>query len=61
MAQVGPVRRGGADAEGGSLVTGNDRRLIEAFLPIEEISAESFQRKVSPKGPTLHLWRARRP
>ena len=41
----------------------NDRRLIEDFLPIQAISAESSREKSVRKGhiSTLHLWWARRP
>jgi hypothetical protein len=41
----------------------NDRRLIEEFLPIKEISAESSREKSLRHGhiSTLHLWWARRP
>ena len=41
----------------------NDRRLIEDFIPIREISAESAREKSIRKGhiSTLHLWWARRP
>jgi putative DNA methylase len=40
-----------------------DRRLIEAYLPIEQISAEARREKSLRKGhiSTLHLWWARRP
>ena len=40
-----------------------DRRLIEDYLPIEAISAESSREKSVRKGhiSTLHLWWARRP
>ena len=40
-----------------------DRRLIEDFIPIKEISAESAREKSIRKGhiSTLHLWWARRP
>lgn len=40
-----------------------DRRLIEDFIPIREISAESAREKSIRKGhiSTLHLWWARRP
>ena len=42
---------------------GNDRRLIEEFLPIKEISAEASREKSVRHGhiSTLHLWWARRP
>jgi len=41
----------------------NDRRLIEDYLPIREISAEASREKSVRKGhiSTLHLWWARRP
>lgn len=41
----------------------DDRRLIEDFIPIKEISAESAREKSIRKGhiSTLHLWWARRP
>lgn len=41
----------------------NDKRLIEDYLPIEEISAEASREKSVRKGhvSTLHLWWARRP
>uniref|UniRef100_UPI0030DA38DB DUF1156 domain-containing protein n=1 Tax=Cyanothece sp. BG0011 TaxID=2082950 RepID=UPI0030DA38DB len=41
----------------------NDRRLIEDFIPIKEISKESAREKSIRKGhiSTLHLWWARRP
>lgn len=41
----------------------NDRRLIEDYIPIEAISAESRREKSTRKGhiSTLHLWWARRP
>jgi putative DNA methylase len=41
----------------------NDKRLIEDYLPIEDISAESSREKSIRKGhiSTLHLWWARRP
>jgi len=41
----------------------NDRRLIEDYIPIEAISAESRREKSIRKGhiSTLHLWWARRP
>lgn len=44
-------------------MTGNGRRLIEDYLPIEAISAESSREKSIRKGhiSTLHLWWARRP
>ena len=40
-----------------------DRRLIEEFIPIREISAQSAREKSIRKGhiSTLHLWWARRP
>src|SRR5262245_55153890 len=40
-----------------------DRRLIEDFIPIREISAEASREKSIRKGhiSTLHLWWARRP
>lgn len=40
-----------------------DRRLIEDYLPIDKISAESSHEKLLRKGhiSTLHLWWARRP
>ncbi|PKN67834.1 MAG: adenine-specific DNA methylase [Deltaproteobacteria bacterium HGW-Deltaproteobacteria-15] len=42
---------------------GNDKRLIEDFLPIQAISAEASREKSVRKGhiSTLHLWWARRP
>ena len=42
---------------------GNDKRLIEDYLPIEAISAEASREKSVRKGhiSTLHLWWARRP
>ncbi len=44
-------------------MTDNDKRLIEDYLPIEAISAESSREKNIRKGhiSTLHLWWARRP
>ena len=44
-------------------MSANDRRLIEDFLPIKEISAESSREKSLRHGhiSTLHLWWARRP
>lgn len=44
-------------------MTDNDKRLIEDYLPIEAISAESSREKNVRKGhiSTLHLWWARRP
>jgi len=40
----------------------DDRRLIEDYLPIEEISAEaSSEPRTKGHISTLHLWRARRP
>ncbi|WP_176229129.1 DUF1156 domain-containing protein [Candidatus Hakubella thermalkaliphila] len=41
----------------------NDTRLIEDYLPIREISAESSREKSIRRGhiSTLHLWWARRP
>ncbi|WLT40532.1 DUF1156 domain-containing protein (plasmid) [Synechocystis sp. B12] len=41
----------------------DDRRLIEDFIPIKEIFAESAREKSIRKGhiSTLHLWWARRP
>lgn len=41
----------------------DDRCLIEDFIPIKEISAESAREKSIRKGhiSTLHLWWARRP
>lgn len=41
----------------------NDKRLIEDFLPIREISAEATREKAGPKGhiSALHRWWARRP
>ncbi|MEG3925092.1 DUF1156 domain-containing protein [Microcoleus sp. T3_D1] len=41
----------------------NDRRLIEDFIPIKEISVEAAREKSIRKGhiSTLHLWWARRP
>jgi putative DNA methylase len=41
----------------------DDRRLIEDYLPIQEISAEASREKSVRKGhiSTLHLWWARRP
>ncbi|NWG02154.1 MAG: DUF1156 domain-containing protein [Syntrophaceae bacterium] len=41
----------------------NDRRLIEDFLPIKEVSSESSREKSLRHGhiSTLHLWWARRP
>lgn len=43
--------------------TGDDRRLIEDYLPIEAISKEASREKSVRKGhiSTLHLWWARRP
>ncbi|MCX6843051.1 MAG: DUF1156 domain-containing protein [candidate division WOR-3 bacterium] len=43
--------------------TSSDKRLIEDFLPIKEISAEASREKSVRKGhiSTLHLWWARRP
>lgn len=40
-----------------------DRRLIEDFIPIREISAQAAREKSIRKGhiSTLHLWWARRP
>ena len=40
-----------------------DRRLIEDYIPIGEISKESAREKSIRKGhiSTLHLWWARRP
>jgi len=40
-----------------------NRRLIEDFIPIREISAEAAREKSIRKGhiSTLHLWWARRP
>jgi putative DNA methylase len=42
---------------------GSERRLIEDFLPIDEISKEAAREKSVRKGhiSTLHLWWARRP
>ena len=41
---------------------GNDKRLIEDYLPIEAISAEaSGEPRTKGHISTLHLWRARRP
>ncbi len=42
---------------------GNDRRLVEDYLPIEAISKEASREKSVRKGhiSTLHLWWARRP
>lgn len=44
-------------------MTTNDRRLIEDFLPIKEISTEASREKSLRHGhiSTLHLWWARRP
>ena len=44
-------------------MNGNDKRLIEDYLPIEAISAEASREKSVRKGhiSTLHLWWARRP
>src|SRR6266852_1343103 len=44
-------------------MSGNDRRLIEDYLPIKAISAEASREKSIRKGhiSTLHLWWARRP
>ena len=41
----------------------SDRRLIENFIPIREISAQTAREKYIRKGhiSTLHLWWARRP
>lgn len=41
----------------------SDRRLIEDFIPIREISLEAAREKSIRKGhiSTLHLWWARRP
>ena len=41
----------------------DDRRLIEDYLPIEDISAERSREKSARKGhvATLQLWWARRP
>jgi len=41
----------------------NDKRLIEEFLPIKEVSKESAREKSIRRGhiSTLHLWWARRP
>src|SRR5438552_17577104 len=43
--------------------TPDDLRLIEDYLPIEEISSEASREKSVRKGhiSTLHLWWARRP
>jgi len=43
--------------------TPDDRRLIEDYLPIEEISAEARREKSTRHGhiSTLHIWWARRP
>lgn len=45
------------------MTTNDDRRLIEDYLPIEAISAESSREKSVRKGhiSTLHIWWARRP
>jgi len=45
------------------LVSDDDKRLIEDYLPIEAISKESSREKSVRKGniSTLHLWWARRP
>jgi putative DNA methylase len=42
---------------------GENRRLIEDYLPIKAISAEALREKSVRKGriSTLHLWWARRP
>jgi putative DNA methylase len=41
---------------------GDDRRLIEDYLPIESISAEaSGEPRTKGHISTLHIWRARRP
>ena len=44
-------------------MTGNDKRLIEDYLPIQVLSAEAAREKSVRKGhiSTLHLWWARRP
>lgn len=44
-------------------MNGDDRRLIEDYLPIQAISAEASREKSVRKGhiSTLHLWWARRP
>ena len=44
-------------------MSGDDRRLIEDYLPIQAISAEASREKSVRKGhiSTLHLWWARRP
>ena len=44
-------------------MNGNDKRLIEDYLPIEAISKEASREKSVRKGhiSTLHLWWARRP
>ena len=41
----------------------NDTRLIEDYIPIEDISAEARREKSIRRGhiSTLHLWWARRP
>lgn len=47
----------------GNVMSGDDRRLIEDYLPIQAISAEASREKSVRKGhiSTLHLWWARRP
>lgn len=42
---------------------GSDKRLIEDFLPIEEISSAASREKAARRGhiSTIHLWWARRP
>jgi putative DNA methylase len=44
-------------------MTNHDKRLIEDYLPIEAISAETSREKSVRKGhiSTLHLWWGRRP
>jgi len=44
-------------------MSNDDRRLIEDYLPIVEISKEASREKSVRKGhiSTLHLWWARRP
>ena len=44
-------------------MTDNDRRLIEDYIPIEQISAAGAREKSARQGhiSTLHLWWARRP
>src|SRR5256885_14130841 len=59
----GTVAIKAASESNGYADVGEDKRLIEDYLPIQALSVESSREKSVRKGhiSTLHLWWARRP